>query len=291
MSCKSIYFGTLFCFLTVIHVVSVTAQSSEKKHIRYNLSTVKKEYSVYEPIWMEMEIENLGNVDIAVSKGKILHLEVISADGSKYRPWLLGSRYNNKLEPGASVVYIDNISYRYGKMLDSLGFDFALPAGIYNISYKTYESAKVLVESTQLTIEIKEPTGELAAAKALYEQGNRLKRKKEWKEAVQVFQQVADRYPDSFYAMKALSDNVTMYKYCVKDVDASLRSAKYILENYSNHHEEGRLVDNITRCYMKKNDMNGARTYLDSLSKKTSNVVLKSMLVDIILPDPNLQVK
>jgi hypothetical protein len=242
--------------------------------LEVKLIMYKNEYLVREPIWVKIQVKNIGKeagkfhfvtldgLVIEDSKGKIYPCNITW----DYSP--INIEPNQTLENEFEVLLAG-----YGLPEDSFHVRWYLPAEVYNIFYNLGKDEK----SETLSFVILEPKGKELESMNILKESHNLFIEKKYNKCITKLNQIIQEYSQSNYAPYALFQKVSLYKIgAIPDLDKTIDSYYQMLDTYPNSREAVQVLSYLAHYYRTKPDIPGLTDYLiNSIDKHPDTEVAR----------------
>ncbi len=235
------------------------------------LTLFKKNYLVREPIWVRVQVTNIGTEEgdfyfmtsdrltIRDSKGKLypsnIHVEYMG-------PVTIGP--NETLEDEFEIL----ASYGLPQHHFANGWWWFFPPNRYTVYYELSYLLKETVESPLDSFEVLEPKGDEITAMYLLVDSFNLLKGKNTKEALERLDELIEQYPQSVYSPFALSRKMSIYAIYLEDSKRALTVGKELIEDYPDSREAVAAVQVMSAIYQAKEDKNAFTNAMNDLIRE-----------------------
>jgi len=258
---------------SVILLASVFCEAAEKVAIR--IWTEKDTFLAHEPIFVYFQIRNEGDSTVYFNSYKMTeHLVITDSQGRGYATRIKGTDLGvDALSPGQAQKLSVDVCSRYG--VQEVGkYSCHLRTHLYSVLNPT------LLKSNAIEFEVVEPTGEEEKALHLFLEAEKLV----WARSAAggpdlgkrdvgffKYQELADKYPKSVYAPKALRAAIGAYLHLREHRRRVIPVCLRLIEEYPNSYYWGSGFSHLIGIYEVEKDKAGAMKTIQELIHKHPN--------------------
>lgn len=265
-------------FLTALIILSIYStingvEGQRGKHLgktnqlKAELTIYKNQYLLREPVWVKMNVTNIGEEEgwfYFCTRGC---LEIEDSKGKVYQSQVASSLSPVTIQPDKTLEYEFNLLGCFGVPESKFRLRYYLPIEKYSIIFKLTEN----VRSEAYQFQILKPKDNELSAMSLLKQSYDLLIKKESNLRIETLDKIIENHPNSVYAPKAYYERSLVYGITLRDFDERLNTLSKLVEDYPNSREAVNSLPYIVETYIGKNDKTGALEYLNNLTKKNPN--------------------
>jgi len=242
------------------------------------LELFKKEYLVREPIWVKVQVTNVGEEEgdfyfmtsdrltIKDSKGKVYPCNIFV---EYMGPVTI--KPHETLENGFEVTGSYGLpEHRFAKRFPNRWWWY-LPPNKYTVYYELSYLLKKSVKSPVDSFEVLEPKGGKIKAMNLLVDSYDLLTERKVEGALGRLDELIRQYPKSVYLPFAWSSKINIYRIYLEDWARSLSTCIELIERYPHSQEAIAAVKIMTAIYQTQKDKNGFLKAMNDLIKKYPN--------------------
>jgi len=277
MLVKRLFRALFLALLTLTEIVSIGgcahAQSGRRGEeigkppkVEAKLNLYKNEYLVREPIWVKIQVTNVGKEAGKFSFVSFDGLVIKDSKGKNYpsnTTWEyspIGIKPNETREQEFEVLLAG-----YGLPEDSFHVRWYLSPEKYTVFY----SLRKDVKSEVCTFVVSMPKGDELEAMNLLKKSYDLFIEKKYNDCLTKLNQIIQEYPQSNYAPYAVFQKVSLYRIgAIEDLNKTIESYNQMVNSYPNSREAVEVLSSLVHYYKTKPDIPGLITCLNDLIKK-----------------------
>jgi tetratricopeptide (TPR) repeat protein len=262
----------------LILVLSLNLAYSQRVYVK--ISIPKTSFLENESIFLMFEVKNITNTNIEIQRPFVqsgaIEIHIKDRKGKIYHNKGFVDDFSSKvtLMPGATQLGSLNLTSYYGKIQEYKMLTYFLEGKytvkvIYYADYKHSEK----YESQELTFNVEKPQGNEVFASEEYKKGYYEYLKSNYKESVEIFEELCKQYPNSLYIPDAYDQLQYIYARFLKDTTRSTNYAELLL-NYPNNGNARGIIHFLSMQYSKTDKM----YKLDSIKNKHKNTLLEKII-------------
>jgi len=258
-------------FFTLFYLSSAIGQRGKDlgkpAKLKAELKLDKPEYLLREPVWVSIEVTNIGNEDGWFYFNSKTGLVIQDSKGKKYPCKVRVSQFPVTIKAGETLEDKINLLLDYGISDNKFKLFGYLPPEKYSVFY----NVKKDVKSNSDTFTVMNPKGdELEAMSLLKESYDSLieKNEKKWDKSLSKLNELVEKFPTSKYVPCALFQISSIYEIHFKNLDKTLNSYHMIINHHPNSGEAVKVLSYLVYYYKTKPDKPGLIKYLNDLIKK-----------------------
>lgn len=261
-----------FIFLLWRPVFAAEAQSMvvnrQGAQLEYRVTLTKPVYLLHEPaagvVWVKNISDKAVTTRVVISEGWF----IFDQDGKRFKPQFSDLYLPVEIKPGDSLGGVVGLE-GYG-ILHRLYRLFYFPLGDYTVYYKVGRDS-----TARMHFRVVEPTGEDAEALKFFLEANSVTTGKEFfgggpevkdslfREEVRRLQLLADRYPKSFYAYRALTSSFETAHNILHDGELLYDINARLMRQFPQTRADA--IDFLREYYKSHKDMDGFRKELEKI--------------------------
>jgi len=255
---------TLIAMLWIVFILSCvyaqTVRRSEEIGVPPKLETqlimYKNQYLLREPIWVKVQVKNVGDKSGKFYFVNIDGLVIKDSNGKIYPCNVAIERIPITINPGQTLEKEFDVLTWYGVKEDSFWVRYYLPPEKYDVYYQVEND----VQSESDSFSILEPRGDELKAMNLLKQAYDLRIQKKHKESLEKLKELIQKYPNSRY-----------YLYALLLSAGSLDAWYDLVRRFPDSREALQAVGSIALTYEYRKDKKGFIDAMNNLIKKYPN--------------------
>jgi len=255
---------TLIAMLWIVFILSCvyaqTVRRSEEIGVPPKLETqfimYKKQYLLREPIWVKVQVKNVGDKSGKFYFVNIDGLVIKDSNGKIYPCNVAIERIPITINPGQTLEKEFDVLTWYGVKEDSFWVRYYLPPEKYDVYYQVEND----VQSESDSFSILEPRGDELKAMNLLKRSHDLRIQKKDKESLEKLKELVQKYPKSRY-----------YNYALLLTAGSLEAWYDLVKRFPDSREALQAVGSIALTYEYRKDKKGFIDAMNDLIKKYPN--------------------
>jgi tetratricopeptide (TPR) repeat protein len=278
MSVRKLRWAFLLTLITILGIVFIlscvyaqTVRRSEEMgkppKLEAKLIMYKKEYLLREPIWIKVQVTNVGEKPGKFSFITHEGLVIKDSKGKGYPCNLTWESNPVTIEPKETFEEQLELLIEYGLPEDSFHVRWYLPSEKYTVFYSLRKDLK----SEVCTFQVSTPEGDELKAMNFLKESHDLFIQKRYNESISKLNRIIQEYPKSRYVPYALFKLSGIYKIALEDFDKALEIYRKIINDFPNSGEAISRLSSVIYYYNTKPDKPGLINYLNDLMKKHPN--------------------
>lgn len=216
----------------------------------------KNEYLLREPIWVKVQVKNVGDKSGKFYFVNIDGLVIKDTNGKIYPCNVAIERNPITINPVQTLEKEFDILTWYGVKEDSFWVRYYLPPEKYVVFYQVEND----VQSESYSFSIMEPKGDELKAMNLLKESHDLRIQKKHKQSLEKFKELVQKYPKSRY-----------YLYALLQTAGSLEAWHDLIKRFPDSREAVQAVGSIALTYEYKKDKQGFINAMKGLTKNYPN--------------------
>lgn len=264
------------CKLTIIVILILLISelyANESFDAVVTISSDKEEYISHEAILINIEINNYGKPGLRLNNNILEFFIITDSNNNRFSVnYHSYSDKSNEMNIGETVKMQVNVISYYGMINDDTGnFSTYFPPGTYSIQYIYRYPGYPPIESNIISVSVKEPIGDEKLALNFLRQGWAAQKEKDIEKAVDFYQKVYGKYPNSIYASTAINEEFIISKLIRPDITKMLKLSQKMLEEYPESEHAIRCMRAFYKIKEAKEGKNIAIEALNKIKTKSSS--------------------
>lgn len=233
--------------------------------LKAELKMYKTGYLLREPIWVNIEVTNIGDEDGWFYFNSRTGLVIEDSKGQRYPCRTSGSQFPATIRAGETLEDKFDLLVDYGASDNEFKLFSYLPPERYTVFYSVRKGVRTKTD----TFSVSAPTDEELMAMDLVKKSYDLFLQRKWNESISILDSVVADYPNSVYAPHSLLQMAKIYAIALENDPETITTYRKLLDTYPNSWDAvGAALPSLVHFYNTKPDEPGLVKYLTDLIKK-----------------------